>query len=98
LLEWKDKPISFVGYGGVGAARAIEQLRLNVIELHMAPIRNAVHIGLDPFLGVLTKGKSLDDFPFLGAARTAMFDQLVWWARALEAARMATAVVASITE
>jgi NAD(P)H-dependent FMN reductase len=98
LLEWKDKPISFVGYGGVGAARAIEQLRLNVIELHMAPIRNAVHIGLEPFLGVLTKGKSLDDYPFLGAARTAMFDQLIWWARALEAARSATAVVASIAE
>ena len=29
LNEWKDKPISFVGYGGVGGARAIEQLRMN---------------------------------------------------------------------
>ncbi len=29
------KPIGFVGYGGVGAARAIEQLRLVAIELEM---------------------------------------------------------------
>jgi NAD(P)H-dependent FMN reductase len=26
-LEWQRKPIAFVGYGGVGAARAIEHLR-----------------------------------------------------------------------
>lgn len=26
-LEWQRKPIAFVGYGGVGAARAIETLR-----------------------------------------------------------------------
>src|SRR5262245_60409678 len=25
--EWNRKPVSFVGYGGVGGARAIEQLR-----------------------------------------------------------------------
>jgi NAD(P)H-dependent FMN reductase len=27
FLEWQRKPIAFVGYGGVGAARAIETLR-----------------------------------------------------------------------
>ena len=32
-LEWQRKPIAFVGYGGVGAARAIETLRGVVIEL-----------------------------------------------------------------
>jgi NAD(P)H-dependent FMN reductase len=98
LLEWKDKPIAFVGYGGVGAARAIEQLRLNVIELQMAPIKQAVHIGLEPFLGVLTKGKKLDDYPFLVSARAALFDQLVWWTRALGTARAATGVVESIVD
>jgi NAD(P)H-dependent FMN reductase len=98
LNEWKEKPIAFVGYGGVGGARAIEQLRLNVIELQMAPIKTAVHIGLEPFLGVLTQGKTLDDYPFLIASRTAMLDQLVWWTRALANARAATAAVASISE
>jgi len=37
LYEWKDKPITFVGYGGVGGARAVEQLRMNAIELEMTP-------------------------------------------------------------
>jgi hypothetical protein len=70
----------------------------------MAPLKIAVHIGLEPFIGVLMQGKTLDDFPYLAPARTAMFDQLVWWARALARARAVgaervdTGVVASITE
>ena len=36
--EWSNKPVAFVGYGGVGGARAVEQLRLHGIELQMAPI------------------------------------------------------------
>jgi len=50
LNEWQRKPIAFVGYGGVGAARAIETLRGVVIELQMAPIRHEVNIGMEPFL------------------------------------------------
>lgn len=42
--EWMNKKIGFVGYGTLGAARAIEQLRQVVIELQMVPIKNAVHI------------------------------------------------------
>jgi NAD(P)H-dependent FMN reductase len=86
-LEWNRKPIAFVGYGGVGGARAIEQLRGIAIELQMAPIKFEVNIGMEPFLAVLTQGKSLDDFEFLGKSRATMFDQLVWWASALRAAR-----------
>ena len=33
--EWNRKPAAFFGYGAVGAARAIEQLRLITIELQM---------------------------------------------------------------
>jgi hypothetical protein len=51
--EWVAKPISFIGYGTSGGARAVEQLRLNVIELQIAPIRHAVHINMEPFVGVL---------------------------------------------
>lgn len=36
--EWVRKPVAFVGYGGVGGARAIEHLRGVVIELEMASI------------------------------------------------------------
>ena len=44
FVEWRRKPISFVGRGQVGAARAIEQLRLVAVEFEMAPLRHAVHI------------------------------------------------------
>ena len=85
--EFARKPIGFVGYGGVGAARAIEQLRLVAIELQMAPVRNAVHIGMVEFLGVMQQGKALDDFPHLAQSATSLLDDIAWWARALRAAR-----------
>lgn len=37
--EWQRKPIAFVGWGNVGGARAIEQLRLVAVEFEMAPLR-----------------------------------------------------------
>jgi NAD(P)H-dependent FMN reductase len=85
--EFGRKPIGFVGYGGVGAARAIEQLRLVAVELQMAPVRNAVHIGMVEFVGVLQQGKSFDDFPHLGQSAAALLDDIAWWARALRQAR-----------
>jgi NAD(P)H-dependent FMN reductase len=89
--EFVHKPIGFVGYGGVGAARAIEQLRLVSIELQMAPVRNAVHIGTTEFLGLWRQGKSFDDFPHLAQAATGLLDDMTWWAGALRAARDAGA-------
>lgn len=87
--EFGHKPAAFVGYGGVGAARAIEHLRLICIELQMAPTRTAVHIGLEPFLAVLQQGKALDDFDFLAQGAQTMLDELSWWAKALKPARAA---------
>lgn len=81
------KPAAFVGYGGVGAARAIEQLRLIVAELQMAPLRNAVHVGLHEFLGVLQNGKNLSDYPYLIDSAKAMFTDLEWWSDTLKAGR-----------
>jgi NAD(P)H-dependent FMN reductase len=40
-MEFDRKPIAFVGWGNVGGARAVEQLRTVAIELGMAPIRPA---------------------------------------------------------
>jgi NAD(P)H-dependent FMN reductase len=85
--EWSNKPVAFVGYGGVGAARAIEQLRLSAIELQMAPIRAAVHILFPTYLAVLKDGKQLGDFEFLNQNARDMLDQLAWWTSALKAAR-----------
>ncbi|HUI47804.1 MAG TPA: NAD(P)H-dependent oxidoreductase, partial [Acidimicrobiia bacterium] len=44
FVEWRRKPITFVGWGNVGGARAIEQLREVAVEFEMAPLRHAVHI------------------------------------------------------
>jgi NAD(P)H-dependent FMN reductase len=85
--EWNKKPVAFVGYGGVGGARAVEQLRLNCVELQMAPTRAAVHIQVQAYLGVLKEGKSLNDFPDLVQGAKDMLDMLVWWTNALKTAR-----------
>jgi NAD(P)H-dependent FMN reductase len=85
--EFARKPAAFLGYGGLGAARAIEQLRLVTIELQMAPIRAAVHIGMEAYLGVVRQRNRLDDFGFLKEGALQMLDELAWWVHALKAAR-----------
>lgn len=89
FLEWQRKPVAFVGYGGVGGARAIEQLRGTAIELHMAPIKAEVNIAMEPFLGILMQGKTLDDYDYLVKSRETLFDEIVWWGEALKNARTA---------
>ena len=85
--EFNRKPAAFVGYGGVGGARAVEQLRLICIELQMAPVRTAVHISMEPYLGVTKKGKDLSDFDFVNQSAEAMLDELAWWTHTLRAGR-----------
>lgn len=92
--EWRNKPVAFVGYGGVGGARAIEQLRLHAIELQMAPIRSAVHILWPDFSAALNSGKDLSDFPHLNQGAQGMLDQLVWWSNALKSARERSPIAA----
>jgi NAD(P)H-dependent FMN reductase len=87
FLEWNRKPIAFVGYGGAGGVRAIEQLRGIAIELQMAPIKAEVNIGMEPYLGIVLQGKTLDGYDHLVKARATLFEQLAWWSNALKAAR-----------
>lgn len=53
--EWSYKPVSFVGYGGMGGTRAIHSLVTVVTELRMIPLRDRVHI-LDPWNSVSDDG------------------------------------------
>ena len=85
--QFTRKPVAFIGYGGVGAARAVEQLRLVAIELQAAPLRNAVHIGLTEFIGLLQQGKAFSDYPYLEQSANLMLDDLIWWTSALKKAR-----------
>lgn len=82
--EWHKKAVGFVGYGSVEGARSIEQLRLVSIELHMAPIRQSVHIR-DVWTAFDEKGQPKD--PGINATADIFLDQLTWWATALKNAR-----------
>ena len=93
--EWNRKPAAFVGYGSVGAARAIEQLRLIAVELQMAPTRTGVHIQGADFVAVWKGGKPITELTYLQQNATDMLDQLVWWANALKAARERPAISAA---
>jgi len=93
--EWNKKPAAFVGYGSVGAARAIEQLRLIAVELQMAPTRTGVHIQGADFMAVWKGGKPITELTYLQQNATDMLDQLVWWANALKAARERPAISAA---
>ena len=89
-VEWNRKPAAYVGYGSVGAARAIEQLRLISVELQMVPVRQGAHIGGSEFFTVWTGGKNepMEAIePAVGPSLNDLFDNLAWWTDATKAAR-----------
>jgi NAD(P)H-dependent FMN reductase len=86
--EFNKKPITFVGYGNAGGARAIEQLRLVTVEFEMAPLRRAVHIFPDlmrPAMMAETFTPAI--FESLDERLDMMVDELLWWTDALKSAR-----------
>jgi NAD(P)H-dependent FMN reductase len=93
-VEWMRKPFSAVGYGSVGGARAIEHLRGAGVELQMVPSKFSVHLGgsdlfrVHPFGG---NGPISEIEDAIKPSVDAMFDDLVWWARTLSAARAVAA-------
>lgn len=93
--EWNNKPVGFVGYGGVGGARAVEQLRLIAVELQMAPVRNAVHIVWADYAQIASGDKQIGDFAHLNQAADDLLAQFTWWVKALTAARAKTTALAA---
>jgi len=92
--EWNRKPFTAIGYGGTGGSRAVEHLRYIGVELQMVSTHAAVHIGGGDFLTVFPMGgnKPIEDIEanLLPSAKTAL-DELVWWAKATMAAKVAEA-------
>ena len=88
-VEWVRKPISFIGWGNVGGARAVEQLREVAVEFEMAPLRHAVHILPDVMIPMMrgTEDEGAAALASLTPRLVALADDLAWWARALAAAR-----------
>ena len=87
FAEPARKPAAFVGYGAVGGARAVEQLRLIAVELSMVPLNRAVHINMEPSLGMMREGKDFADYPYLAPTVEVMLDELAWYAQTLRAGR-----------
>jgi len=82
--EWNDKAAGFVGYGLVGGARSVEQLRLVLGELKVADVRAQVSLSIyDDFenFSVFKPGDHQS------VAAVAMLDDLGDWARALQTLR-----------
>lgn len=87
--QYAKKPVGICGVsaGGLGGARAVEQLRLVCIEFHMVPIREALYFSQVQNLfnenGEI-KDKSYDE-------RVEKFlEELTWYAEALKTARSKT--------
>jgi NAD(P)H-dependent FMN reductase len=86
--EWNDKAAGFVGYGGVGGARAVEHLRLVMGEIKVAAVR--AQVALSMFTD-FENFSTLKPGPHQEAAVNAMLDDLVAWGLALRAMRTRTA-------
>ncbi|EXL02875.1 NADPH-dependent FMN reductase [Aquamicrobium defluvii] len=82
------KPAGFVGYGGVGGARAVEHLRLIAVEMQMAPVRAAVHILRNDFVAIM-QGQDIAELEHLKEGADGLLNDIVWWAKALRTARVA---------
>jgi NAD(P)H-dependent FMN reductase len=88
--EWNRKPFTAIGYGGTGAVRAVEHLRMIGVELQMVSTHAAVHIGGGDFMAVHpafgNQQVETIEANLLPSAQTAL-NELVWWAKATMAAR-----------
>lgn len=89
FIEWRRKPVSFVGWGNVGGARAIEQLREVSVEFEMAPLRHAVHILPELMVPARRAPDPFDTgiFAPLEPKLAALVADLVWWTVTLAAGR-----------
>lgn len=74
-LEWLDKPVGFVSYGGVAAGtRAVQMLRSVVTSLQMLSLTPAVNI---PFVvNFLDEQKVLQPNDAMNAGAEALLDEL----------------------
>ncbi|MCU7729329.1 NAD(P)H-dependent oxidoreductase [Actinoplanes sp. KI2] len=82
--EWNNKAAGFVGYGSVGGARAVEQLRLTAAELQLATVRAQVALSL------YTDFENFSVFKPAGhheMALTTLLDQLISWSQAMRSTR-----------
>jgi NAD(P)H-dependent FMN reductase len=85
--EWNRKAAAFVSYGSAMGARAVQQLRENMIEVQVAPVRSSVHIPVATLWAHFRGGDVDNGLGELDKQANIMIDDLLWWTAALKAAR-----------
>ncbi|XHB98876.1 NAD(P)H-dependent oxidoreductase [Nitratireductor sp. ac15] len=87
--EWHAKPVAFLSYGGMGGGiRAVEHLRAVMPEVHATTIRNT--ISLHNVWSLFDEEGNFSEPERYNESVDAMFQQLIWWARALSEAKVKT--------
>ncbi|MFN0113907.1 MAG: NADPH-dependent FMN reductase [Paracoccaceae bacterium] len=85
-VEWAHKPVGAISYGSMGGANALGHLQNVAVELQMVAVRNNVRIGGSDFFkvhpGMGGSGKMADIEGVIAPASKALFDDIVWWAKA----------------
>ncbi|WP_323027623.1 NAD(P)H-dependent oxidoreductase [Gelidibacter japonicus] len=82
-VEWSDKPMGFVSYGGIsGGTRAVQELKLPVTALGMMPIPQAVNIPF--FAQFINDNDVFEANETLEKSANVMLAKLQNWAKALK--------------
>lgn len=85
--EWNDKAAGFVSYGGIGGARAVEQLRLILAETRTATVRSQILLGPHANRALFSSPDAwTTDDPSVDALNE-MLSELLDWSKALQEMR-----------
>ncbi len=82
--EWVNKAAGFVGYGGTGGLRAVENLRLIMAEMQVAGVRSQVVLTFHNDFENYTVFKPAD---YQEKSVNEMFNQVIAWGTALRTLR-----------
>lgn len=82
--EFENKAAAFVGYGGLGGIRAIENFRVIMGELQVATVQKTVNFLLALDFENYSVFKPMAHHQ---SGANAMFDQLISWTKALKSVR-----------
>lgn len=83
--EWDKKPAAFVGYGGLGGGRAIEQLIPVVARVGMVPLATSTFNVLNVWTAIDEDGNVKEESTM--GNKEKLVENLVWWATTLKSAK-----------
>ncbi|MFE0759280.1 NADPH-dependent FMN reductase [Inquilinus sp. NPDC058860] len=89
--EWTDKAAGFVGYGALGAARAVEQLRPVLAEVKVATVRTQVLLSKYTDRELFTDPETWSPSAEQEAVLATMLGEVIAWSKALRTVRVGAA-------